>query len=349
MARRIPSGVVGVIAPFNVPLILGIRSVAPALALGNAVILKPDPRTAVSGGVALARVFEEAGVPKGVLHMLPGGPDVGEAMIADPNVRVISFTGSTAAGRRVGELAARHLKRAHLELGGNSALIILDDADLDLAVTAGAWGSFFHQGQICMTTGRHLVHQRIADEYTQKLAEAAERMAVGDQAQQQVSLGPIIDERQRDKIHGLVTESVRAGAQLAAGGRYEGLFYRPTVLTNVTPSMPAYANEVFGPVSPVIRFSSLDEAVALAGDTEYGLALGILTRDVMKGMELADRIPSGIVHINDQTINDEAVAPFGGLNASGTGARFGGAEWNIDAFTETQWVTVRGQIAPHQI
>jgi len=349
MARRIPSGVVGVIAPFNVPLILGIRSVAPALALGNAVILKPDPRTAVSGGVALARVFEEAGVPKGVLHMLPGGPDVGEAMITDPSVRVISFTGSTAAGRRVGELAATHLKRAHLELGGNSALIILDDADLDLAVMAGAWGSFFHQGQICMTTGRHLVHHRIADEYTQKLAEAADRMAVGDPAQQQVSLGPIIDERQRDKIHGLVTESVRAGAQLAAGGRYEGLFYRPTVLTNVTPTMPAYANEVFGPVAPVIRFSSLDEAVALAGDTEYGLALGILTRDVMKGMELADRIPSGIVHINDQTINDEAVAPFGGLNASGTGARFGGAEWNIDAFTETQWVTVRGQIAPHQL
>jgi benzaldehyde dehydrogenase (NAD) len=200
-----------------------------------------------------------------------------------------------------------------------------------------------------MTTGRHLVHQRIADEYTQKLAEAADRMAVGDPAQQQVALGPIIDERQRDKIHGLVTESVRAGAQLAAGGRYEGLFYRPTVLTNVTPTMPAYANEVFGPVAPVIRFSSLDEAVALAGDTEYGLALGILTRDVMKGMELADRIPSGIVHINDQTINDEAVAPFGGLNASGTGARFGAAEWNIDAFTETQWVTVRGQIAPHQL
>jgi benzaldehyde dehydrogenase (NAD) len=270
-------------------------------------------------------------------------------MITDPNVRVISYTGSTAAGRRVGELAAMHLKRAHLELGGNSALIILDDVDLDLAVTAGAWGSFFHQGQICMTTGRHLVHQRIADAYTQKLAEAAERMAVGDPAQQPVSLGPIIDERQRDKIHGLVTESVRAGAQLAAGGRYEGLFYRPTVLANVTPSMPAYANEVFGPVAPVIRFSSLDEAVTLAGDTEYGLALGILTRDVMKGMELADRIPSGIVHINDQTINDEAVAPFGGLNASGTGARFGGAEWNIDAFTETQWVTVRGQIAPHQI
>lgn len=349
MARRIPSGVVSVIAPFNVPLILGIRSVAPALALGNAVLLKPDPRTAVAGGVVLARIFEEAGVPKGVFHMLPGGAEVGEALIADPNVRVISFTGSTAAGRRVGELAATHLKRAHLELGGNSALVILDDADLDLAVTAGAWGSFFHQGQICMTTGRHLVHERIADHYIQRLTETAERLVVGDPAQRQVSLGPIIDERQRDKIHGLVTESVREGARLATGGSYEGLFYRPTVLANVTPNMPAYANEVFGPVAPVVRFSSLDEAVALASDSEYGLSLGILTRDVMKGLELAERIPSGIVHINDQTINDEAVAPFGGLNASGTGARFGGADWNIDAFTETQWVTVRGQIAPHQL
>ena len=349
MARRIPSGVVGVIAPFNVPLILAIRSVAPALALGNAVLLKPDPRTAVSGGVVLARIFEEAGVPKGVFHMLPGGADVGEALVADPHVRVISFTGSTAAGRSVGALAAKHLKRAHLELGGNSALIILDDADLDLAVAAGAWGSFFHQGQICMTTGRHLVHERIADQYTERLSALANQLVVGDPARQQVSLGPIIDKRQRDKIHGLVTESVRAGAHATAGGSYEGLFYRPTVLTDVTPNMPAYADEVFGPVAPVIRFSSLDEAVALASDTPYGLSLGILTRDVMQGLELASHIPSGIVHINDQTINDEAVAPFGGLSASGTGARFGGAEWNIDAFTETQWVTVRGQIAPHQL
>jgi benzaldehyde dehydrogenase (NAD) len=346
-ARRIPAGLVGVIAPFNAPLILSIRSVAPALALGNAVLLKPDPRTSVCGGVALARVFQEAGLPPGVLQVLPGGADIGEAVVTNPQVRVVSFTGSTAAGRAVGELAAKHLKRVHLELGGNSALIILDDVDLDRAVSAGAWGSFFHQGQICMASSRHLVHESIASEYVERLATTAKHLPVGNPATQEVALGPIIDERQRDKIHGFVTSSVDAGARLAAGGSYDALFYQPTVLDKVKPGMAAYDNEIFGPVAPVIRFSTLDEVAALASGTEYGLSLGILTRDVIKGLELAERIPSGIVHINDQTINDEAVAPFGGVGASGTGSRLGGSEWNLDAFTETQWVTLRGDIAPY--
>lgn len=334
MARRVPVGVVGVISPFNFPLILSIRSVAPALALGNAVVLKPDPRTAVAGGLLLARIFEEAGLPAGLLHVLPGGPDVGEALIADPRVRAVSFTGSTAAGRRVGQVAAEHLTRVHLELGGNSALIVLDDADLDLAASAGAWGSFNHQGQICMTTGRHLVHESLYDEYVARLAKKADAL----------QLGPVIDAGQRDKIHSMVRASVDAGARLAAGGTFEGLFYRPTVLADVNPEMPAYANEVFGPVAPVARFGSLDEAAALASQSEYGLSLGILTRDVMKGLALADRIPTGIAHINDQTVNDEANVPFGGVGASGTGARFGGAAANVDAFTETRWVTVRGDV-----
>jgi benzaldehyde dehydrogenase (NAD) len=345
LGRRVPAGVVGVIAPFNFPLILSIRSVAPALALGNSVILKPDPRTAVSGGVVLARVFEEAGLPAGVLHMLPGGPDAGEALVADPHVRIISFTGSTAAGRKVGETAGRLLKRAHLELGGNSALIVLDDADLDLAVSAAAFGSFMHQGQICMTTGRHLVHERVAEEFVARLAAKADALPVGDPATEQVALGPIIDRRQLEKVHALVTSSVEAGARLAAGGTYDGLFYRPTVLTGVTADTPAYAEEVFGPVAPVSAFGSLDEAVQLASGTDYGLSLGILTRDVMKALELADQIPSGIVHINDQTVDDEAVAPFGGVKASGTGSRTGGPAANIEAFTETQWVTMQGDIA----
>jgi benzaldehyde dehydrogenase (NAD) len=345
-AERVPVGVVGVIAPFNFPQILSIRSVAPALALGNAVILKPDPRTAVCGGVALARVFEEAGLPEGLLHVLPGGAEVGEAIITEPLVRVVSFTGSTAAGRRVGELGARHLKPVHLELGGNSALIVLDDVDLDRAVSAGAWGSFLHQGQICMATGRHLVHASIYDDYVAALAEKASHLPVGNPATEQVALGPIIDERQRDKVHGLVCSSVSAGARLAAGGTYEGLFYRPTVLADVAPSMPAYASEVFGPVAPVVRFSDDDEAAKLAADSEYGLSLGILTRDVMRGLDLAKKIPTGIVHINEQTVDDEPNAPFGGLGASGTGARFGGTS-NLEAFTETRWVTLRGDIAPY--
>ncbi len=344
--ERIPAGVVGVIAPFNFPQILAIRSVAPALALGNAVVLKPDPRTAVCGGIVLARIFEEAGLPAGLLHVLPGGPEVGEAMITDPAISVISFTGSTAAGRKVGALAGQHLKRVHLELGGNSAMIVLDDADLDKAASAGAWGSFLHQGQICMTTGRHLVQDAVYDDYVARLAEKASHLPVGDPASGQVALGPIIDERQRDKVHGLVTASVDAGAKLAAGGTYEGLFYRPTVLADVSPAMPAYANEVFGPVAPVVRFSTIDDAAKLAADSEYGLSLGILTKDVMRGLELARRIPTGIVHINDQTVDDAPNTPFGGVRASGTGARFGGTS-NLEAFTSVRWVTMRADIAPY--
>lgn len=345
MAQRVPAGVVGVISPFNAPLILAIRSVAPALALGNAVVLKPDPRTAVCGGFALAAIFEEAGLPSGLLHVLPGGGEAGEALVKDPRTPVISFTGSTAAGRSVGALAGHHLKRVHLELGGNSAMVVLEDADLDLAASSAAWGSYFHQGQICMTTGRHVVADTVYDEYVERLAAKAEGMPVGDPYTEQVMLGPVIDQSQLDKISGLVTDSVGSGVRVAAGGSAEGLFYRPTVLADVTRQAPAYAEEVFGPVAPVIRFSSIDEAVEVAADSAYGLSLGILTGDAMRAYELSQRIPSGIVHINDQTVNDEAVAPFGGVGASGTGSRFGGAAANVEAFTDTRWVTMRSTIS----
>ncbi|MHB9857407.1 benzaldehyde dehydrogenase [Streptomyces sp. YIM S03343] len=344
--RRVPVGVVGVISPFNAPLILSIRSVAPALALGNAVVLKPDPRTAVCGGLSLAAVFAEAGLPEGLLHVLPGGADIGQALVADPLVPVISFTGSTTAGRAVGEAAGRHLKRAHLELGGNSAMVVLEDADLDAVISTAAWGSFFHQGQICMTTGRHLVHRSRYDEYVERLAARADSLAVGDPHRAQVHLGPIIDAAQLAKVHGLVEASTANGARLAAGGTHEGLFYRPTVLADVDDASPAYTEEVFGPVAPVRPFDTVDEAVALAADSPYGLSLGIVTRDTARGLDLAERIPTGIVHINDQTVNDEAVAPFGGIAASGTGARFGG-EANVEAFTDLRWTTVRGDVATY--
>lgn len=347
MVRRMPAGVVSVISPFNVPIILGIRSVAPALALGNAVLLKPDPRTAVTGGTLMARVFEEAGLPPGVLQMLPGGADVGEALVTDPSVRVISFTGSTAVGRRIGELAGKHLKRAHLELGGNSALLVLDDADVDAAVNLAAWGSFFHQGQICMTTGRHLVADRLYDEFVERLSDKASHLPVGDPASAEVALGPVIDAGQRDKIHGMVTASAEQGAKIAAGGSFEELFYRPTVLADVPLTAPAFAEEVFGPVAPVTRFGSVEEAAQLAGASEYGLSLGIVTKDVMRGLAVAEQIPTGIVHINDQTVNDEANAPFGGVRASGTGSRFGGAGANVEAFTEARWITMRGEPAQY--
>jgi benzaldehyde dehydrogenase (NAD) len=347
LARQLPVGVVGVIAPFNVPIVLAIRAVAPALALGNAVLFKPDPRTAVCGGVTVVRILEEAGLPAGVLSFLPGGADVGEAVITDPATRVIAFTGSTAAGRRIGELAGKHLKRAHLELGGNSAMIVLDDVDPAEVASAAAWGSFFNQGQVCMTTGRHLVAAGIADDYIAALAEHANHLPVGDPATEQVALGPIIDARQRDNIHARVTASVEQGARLAAGGTYEGLFYRPTVLADVPTTAPAWAEEVFGPVATVRRFSTIDEALDLATDTPYGLSLGIMTKNVARALEIAERIPSGAVHINDQTINDEATIPFGGVGDSGTGSRHGGARANLEAFTDTQWVTLRSTPAQY--
>ena len=340
LAQQVPVGVVGVISPFNVPLILGIRAVAPALALGNAVLLKPDPRTVITGGVSMVRVFEEAGLPAGVLQLVPGGADVGEAMVADPNVRVIAFTGSTRAGRAVGEIAGRHLTRAHLELGGNSAYIIRADADVDKAVNLATWGSFLHQGQICMTVGRHIVHESLFDEYVEKLAAKADSMHVGDPAAGPAHLGPLIDDVQRDRVHTLVQDAVAQGAQLRAGGTFDQLFYRPTVLANTPLDAAAYCEEVFGPVASVVPYTTDDEAVELASG-DYGLSLGIVTADVMAGLELAKRIPTGIVHINDQTVNDEANAPFGGVGASGTGSRHGGAQANIDAFTETRWITMR--------
>lgn len=344
-SRRTPVGVVGVIAPFNFPLLLAIRAVAPALALGNSVVLKPDTRTAVSGGVAIARVFEEAGLPAGVLQMIPGDAEAGAALVANDAVRVVAFTGSTAAGRHVGAAAAKHLKRAHLELGGNSAIIVLDDADIDLAASAGAWGSFLHQGQICMAAGRHIVHESVADEYVAKLSEKARNLPVGNPATDQVALGPIIDTRQLESIHRLVTDSVASGARLAAGGEFDGLYYQPTVLDNVRPDTPAYCQEVFGPVAPVIRFRTTEEAVDLAKDTAYGLSLSVMSGNTMNAWNVARQIPSGLVHINDQTVADEAHIPFGGVGISGNGSRIGGAEANIESFTDIQWVTLQQEAA----
>lgn len=340
LARRVPAGVVSVISPFNFPLILAIRSVAPALALGNAVLLKPDLRTAVSGGVSIVRVFEEAGLPSGLLHLLPGDAAVVDAR----EVSVVSFTGSTAAGRKVGEAAARALKRVHLELGGNNALVVLPGADVAKAASAGAFGSFLHQGQICMTTGRHLVHESQVDDYVEALAEKARRLPVGNPAAGNVALGPIIDGRQLAHVADVVDRSVAAGARVLAGGKPDAPYYPPTVLFGLSDGNPAWREEIFGPVAPVRAYRDLDEAARIVNDSEYGLSVGILG-DVGTAMTLADEVRSGKVHINEQTVADEPTAPFGGVGDSGNGSRFGGAQANIEAFTETQWLTVRADIA----
>ncbi|GGK96441.1 benzaldehyde dehydrogenase [Streptomyces flaveus] len=342
VARRVPLGVVGVISPWNFPLILSVRAVAPALALGNAVVLKPDVQTAVSGGTLVARLFEAAGLPDGLLHVLPGDAGPGAALAEDPNVAMIAFTGSTAVGREVGATAGRTLKRVSLELGGNNALIVLDDADLEIASSAGAWGAFLHQGQVCMTAGRHIVLESVADEYLDRLAKRAQGLPVGDPFTGQVALGPLINERQRDNVHRIVEETVGAGAEVMAGGSYDGLFYQPTVLAGVTTSMPAFREEIFGPVAPVVVVRDEAEAVAVANNTEYGLVAAVQTGSPERGRDLARRLRTGIVHINDQTLNNDAYAPFGGTGASGNGSRFG-SQSSWDEFTQWQWVTFRDQ------
>jgi benzaldehyde dehydrogenase (NAD) len=342
MVRRVPVGVVGAITPWNSPSVLGMRVVAPALALGNAVVLKPDPQTPVAGGAMFASVFREAGLPEGLLEVVIGGADVGEALVTDPNVDVVSFTGSTGAGRRVGELAGRLLKKVSLELGGNNAFVVLDDADLEAAASAGAYSSFQFQGQVCFAVGRHIVHRSVAADYVDLLVERAKRLRLGDPFREEVDLGPIVNEKQLARVDGIVRRSVEGGARLVEGGTHDGLFYRPTVLADVTTSLPAWTDEIFGPVAPVVTFDTDEQALELANDSEYGLAGGVYSRSISRGLALAQRIRSGMVHVNDQTINDEAVIPFGGMGASGNGSRFGG-QANWDEFSQWQWVTVRDE------
>jgi benzaldehyde dehydrogenase (NAD) len=253
---------------------------------------------------------------------------------------MICFTGSTAVGRLVGETAGRLLKRVSLELGGNNAIIVLDDADLDAASSAGAWASFFHQGQVCMAAGRHIVLDSVADEYLALLAKRAETLRVGNPWTDDVDLGPMINTDHLQRVHRIVTDSIAAGADLRAGGTFDGPFYYPTVLAGVTQDMPACTEEIFGPVAPVLVVTDEDEAVAVANQTEYGLSAAIQTSDIRRGVRLAEQLETGLIHVNDQTINDEAHVPFGGRKASGNGTRFG-AEQSWEEFTTWQWLTVR--------
>jgi benzaldehyde dehydrogenase (NAD) len=342
MVRRVPLGVVGAITPWNSPTVLGMRVACPALALGNAVVLKPDPQTPVTGGAIIAALFAEAGLPEGLLQIVVGGADIGEALVTDRSVTMVSFTGSTNTGRRVAELAGRSLKKVSLELGGNNAFLVFDDADLDKAASAGAFASFQHQGQICMTAGRHLVHRKVVDPYLEALVAKAKRLRMGDPFREDVQLGPLVNERQLARVDGIVQRSIAGGAVVAEGATHDGLFYRPTVLANVTTDLPAFTDEIFGPVAPVTTFETDEEALALANSSDYGLVAGIFTRSISRGLAIANRMKTGMVHVNDGTLNDEAIIPFGGMGISGNGARFGGAA-NFEAFTEWQWVTVRDE------
>ncbi len=343
MAMRQPMGVISVISPWNVPVLLTGRGIAFALAAGNTVVLKPSEETPYCGGLLYAEVFKEAGVPEGVLNVVTCSREnvqaVGDEMIENPHVKGISFTGSTAVGRQVAARAGAHLKKCCVELGGKDALIVCEDADMERATAAANFGSFMHQGQICMSVEKVLVHEKIFDAFLQRFVERAAKLKVGDPGKDKSHIiGPLINDRQAAKVKEQIDDAVAKGAKIALGGKVNGRFVEPTILVDVTPDMKVYQDETFGPVVPVIPFRTDDEAIAIANDTEYGLSSGVITRDEQRGLAIAQRLETGMCHINCSSVNDEPHAPFGGSKASGQGRH--GGRWATETFTETRWITV---------
>jgi aldehyde dehydrogenase (NAD+) len=342
MVIRQPLGVVAVISPWNFPLLLSTRGIAVAMAVGNTIVLKPSEETPVSGGLLLAECMEEAGIPAGVFNVVTCSRDhvakVGEELVANPRVKAVSFTGSTAVGRQIGALAGGLLKKACLELGGKDAIIVLDDADIGRAVDVATFGCFMHQGQICMSGERILVHRDIADEFTRRFVANVKTLGVGNPAEMGNVIGPIINAKQLAGIESQVRDAEAHGARIETGGTYEGLFYSPTVLSGVTPEMRIFREETFGPVAAITVIENDEQAIALANDSEYGLSAGILTRNEERGLEIARKLETGMAHVNDAPVHDEAIVPFGGMKNSGLG-RHGGTA-SIETFTEVRWVTV---------
>ncbi|WP_048649356.1 aldehyde dehydrogenase [Nitratireductor soli] len=342
MAMRQPAGVVLSMAPWNAPVILGVRSLATPLACGNTVVMKTSeicPRT----HRLIIEALHEGGVPHGVLNAISNAPEdapqIVETLIAHPAVRRINFTGSTRVGRIVAETAGRHLKPALLELGGKAPMVVLDDADLDAAVAAAAFGSYMNQGQICMSTERIVVDEAIAETFVKALAAKARSLKAGDPREGKTPLGSVVDQGAARRIQDLVKDALAKGAVLAAGGGVDGTVMEATLLDKVTPTMRIYGEESFGPVATIVRVSGIDEAVRVANDTEYGLSSAVFGKDVNRAMAVARRIESGICHINGPTVHDEAQMPFGGVKDSGYG-RFGGKA-GIAEFTELRWITIQ--------
>jgi len=336
---RYPKGVIGVIGPWNFPFHLAMRSIAPAIATGNTVVAKPASESPVTAGLLIADLFEAAGFPAGVLNVVVGrGSEIGDTFVTHPVPKLISFTGSTEVGSHIGELAGKHIKDTALELGGNNAMIVLDDADVEKAVEAAAFGRFLHQGEICMSINRLIVHEQVHDQFVEAFKEKVETLKVGDPSEKDTTVGPLINHGAIERIQEDLQASLDRGATLLTGGDSEGNIMHPTVLTNVTNDMPIASNEVFGPVIGIIKVSSEKEAITVANDTSYGLSGSVFTTDVHRGVETAKQINTGMIHVNDQSVNDEAHVAFGGEKSSGLG-RFGG-EWALDKFTTVKWIGV---------
>jgi vanillin dehydrogenase len=337
---RVPVGVVGVISPFNFPFILSMRSVAAALGAGNGVVLKPHDDTPIVGGTLIAKVFEEAGLPKGLLNVVIADiAEVGDAFVEHPVPRVISFTGSEAVGRHVGAVAGRCLKRAVLELGGNSALIVMNDADLTLAVNAAVFSRFMHQGQVCMCANRILVQRGVYETFLEKFIARVSALKVGDPRDPQTEIGPLINRKQVDTFSKQLQRGIDEGAKVGMRGKVEGNLVSPTVFVDVRDDMWLSQNELFGPAVCVMPFETPQDAIRIANNSPFGLTGAIITKNVEAGAELAKEIDSGMVHVNDGTVNDEPLVAFGGEKASGTGRLNG--RWALEEFSTLKWISVQ--------
>jgi acyl-CoA reductase-like NAD-dependent aldehyde dehydrogenase len=336
---RKPLGVVGVISPFNFPMYLSMRTVAPSLACGNGVVLKPDEQTAITGGILLAKVFEEAGVPKGLFNVvIPSIEEIGDAFVDHPIPRLISFTGSTAVGRHIGELCGKNVKKVALELGGNNALIVLDDADVERAVNSALFGKFMHNGQICMAINRIIVHKNKYDEFVKSFVEKAKRIKVGDPHNKDNLIGPLINHEAIERILEQINEAKEQGAKVVLEGKVEGNVMHPTILTG-TNDVATAKNEMFGPVATIIRAEDDHDVIRIANDSPFGLSGAVHSASPERGVEVAKQIVTGMVHVNDQSVNDEPLIAFGGEKASGIG-RFGG-KWSLEEFSTVQWISVQ--------
>jgi acyl-CoA reductase-like NAD-dependent aldehyde dehydrogenase len=344
LALREPVGVILGIAPWNAPIILGVRAIAVPLACGNTIVLKASetcPRT----HSLIAEAFREAGFPEGAVGLVTNAPadapKVVGALIDHPAVRRINFTGSTAVGRTIAKRAAEHLKPVLLELGGKAPLIVLEDANLDEAVKAAAFGAFMNSGQICMSTERIIVVEAVADEFVRRFREKAGSMPVGDPRGGKTPLGAVVDQRTVDCVRGLIDDALAQGAEQIVGGEADGVLMPAHVIDKVTPAMRLFRDESFGPVVGIVRARDEAHAIELANDTEYGLSAAVFTADTARGLRVARQIRSGMCHVNGPTVHDEAQMPFGGTKASGYG-RFGGKA-GIDSFTELRWITIETQ------
>ncbi|NMM26810.1 MAG: aldehyde dehydrogenase family protein [Glaciimonas sp.] len=339
MSVRRPLGVIAGIAPFNFPFLLAMKKVAMALAAGNTFVLKPASYTPVTG-LKIGEIFEAAGLPKGVLNVIPcQGATLGDTLVADPRIRMVTFTGSTEVGKQLAAEAGKHLKKITLEMGGKSPMIILNDADLDYAVNAAAFGVFLHQGQVCMANSRLIVEAGVFDAFCEKLTTKALSYQVGDPRDPHTVIGPLIDRKQCSFIDEHVSDAVTRGAKLLCGGTSEGNFYRPTILAGVTTEMRVFREESFGPVVSVIRARDSEDALQLANDSSFGLSAALITNDLQKAFDLSLRLESGMVHVNNCTAYDEPNVPFGGIKDSGFGRE--GGHYSMDEMTELKWITVQ--------